>query len=103
MILYEDPKIAQYASRLKKVRLIRGLTQEQLANLADVNIKSIAAYEQNPEKLSNASVMTVQKLADSLSVDMEDIINFDTIRRRTPSNAWHSGSNYNWSNANKIS
>jgi hypothetical protein len=45
----------------------------------------------------------VQKLADSLSVDMEDIINFDTIRRRTPSNAWHSGSNYNWNNANKIS
>ena len=40
MILYEDPKIAQYTSKLKKIRIMKGLTQEQLADLSDVNIKS---------------------------------------------------------------
>ena len=79
MILYEDPKIAQYTSKLKKIRVMKGLTQEQLADLSDVNIKSIAAYEQQPEKLSNASVSTTLKLANSLGVDILDIINQETI------------------------
>ena len=79
MILYEDPKIAQYTSKWKKIRIMKGLTQEQLADLSDVNIKSIAAYEQQPEKLSNASVATTLKLANSLGVDILDIINQETI------------------------
>jgi len=79
MILYEDPKIAGFKSRLKKVRIVKGLTQEQLADLSDVNIKSIASYEQNPEKLSNASVGTIYKLADSLGCSIEDIVNKDAL------------------------
>lgn len=79
MILYEDPKIANFRSRLKKVRIIKGLTQEQLADLSGVNIKSIASYEQTPEKLSNASVGTVYKLAESLGCNVEDIINKDAL------------------------
>ena len=79
MILYEDPKLTAIKSKLKKTRISCGLTQEQLADLSNVNIKSIAAYEQNPEKLSNASVGTVYKLANSLGVEMDDLINYDTI------------------------
>lgn len=79
MILYEDPKISKYTSKLKKVRIIKGHTQESLSELADVNIKSIAAYEQNPEKLSSASVSTIYRLADALGVDIDDIINKETI------------------------
>ena len=79
MILYEDPKIAGFRSRLKKVRIVKGLTQEQLADLSDVNIKSIASYEQSPEKLSNASVGTIYKLANSLGCSIEDIVNPDAL------------------------
>ena len=79
MLLYEDPKISKYTSKLKKVRIIKGYTQESLAELADVNIKSIAAYEQNPEKLSSASVGTIYRLADALGVDIDDIVNKETI------------------------
>ena len=79
MILYEDPKIACFKSRLKKARIIKGLTQEQLADLSDVNIKSIASYEQSPEKLSNASVGTIYKLANSFGCSIEDIINPDAL------------------------
>ena len=79
MMLYEDPKIAKFKSKLKKARLIRGYTQETLAELADVNIKSIASYEQNPEKLTSASVSTVYRLADALGLDIEDILNKENL------------------------
>jgi DNA-binding XRE family transcriptional regulator len=79
MILYEDPKLQNIKSKLKKMRIIQGHTQESLAELSGVNIKSIASYEQNPSKLSAASVSTVYKLADSLGCEMDDILNKDTI------------------------
>ena len=79
MILYEDPKIAKFTSKLKKVRIMKGYTQEALAELSGVNIKSIASYEQNPEKLSSASVGTIYKLTDALGCDIEDVINKETI------------------------
>ena len=75
MILYEDPKIRNIKSKLKKARIIRGYTQESLAKLSGVNIKSIASYEQNPEKLTSASVGTVMKLADALGCEERDIVN----------------------------
>ena len=79
MILFEDPKVSKFTSKLKKVRVLRGYTQESLSELADVNIKSIAAYEQNPEKLSSASVNTVYRLADALGVEIEDLLNKETL------------------------
>ena len=75
IMLYEDPKLAKYKSKLKKARICKGFTQESLSELSGVNIKSIASYEQAPEKFSNASIATVYKLADSLGCDIEDIIN----------------------------
>jgi DNA-binding XRE family transcriptional regulator len=81
VILYEDPKLAKISSKLKKARIVSGITQSELADLSGVNIKSITSYEQNPEKLSRASIETVILLADSLGCEIEDIINEDTIRR----------------------
>ena len=81
MILYEDPKIRGIKSKLKKARMIRGYTQDVLSELSGVNIKSIASYEQNPEKLNAASVKTVIKLSNSLGCDIEDIINLEDIEK----------------------
>ena len=61
MILYEDAKISALKSNLKKARLIKGFTQEALAELSGVNIKSIASYEQNPEKLNKRIVFNIFK------------------------------------------
>lgn len=80
VILYEDPKLAKLTSNLKKVRIVKGYTQESLSDLSGVNIKSIAAYEQNPEKLSNASIATVYKLSDALGCEIDDIINKETLK-----------------------
>lgn len=75
VLLYEDPKLSKFKSRLKKARIAKGYTQESLSELSGVNIKSIAAYEQNPERLTAASLSTVKSLADSLGCDIIDILN----------------------------
>lgn len=78
-MLYEDPKLQKMNSELKKARFVSGHTQESLSESSGVNIKSIASYEQDPEKLTVASYKTVKSLADSLGVDTDDIINMETI------------------------
>ena len=80
MLLYEDPKISKFKSQLKKARVIHGYIQESLAELSGVNIKSIASYEQNPAKLSTASIGTVIRLAEALGCEVEYIINKETIK-----------------------
>ena len=79
MLLVEDPNIARYKSKLKKQRISKGYTQAPLSELSNVNIKSIAAYEQNPEKLIAASAGTVFKLANALGCEIEDIMNKEDI------------------------
>ena len=80
VMLYEDPKLAKINSKLKKARIAAGITQIELSEFSGVNIKSITSYEQNPEKLSRASLDTVWVLADSLGCEIEDIINMETVR-----------------------
>ena len=79
MLLYENSKIKKITSKLKRARTIKGYTQEELAELSGVNIKSITSYEQNPEKLSSASASTVYRLADALGIEIEDILNKETL------------------------
>ena len=79
MILYEDPKLSKIKSKLKKMRLMRQYTQESLAEISGVNIKSLASYEQDPSKLLTASAITVYKLAEALNCEMDDILNKDKI------------------------
>lgn len=81
MILYEDPRLAKINSNLKKTRMLRKLTQDELASLSGVNIKSLSAYEQQPEKLSNASISTVYKLSQALNCDVMDIINRECLEK----------------------
>jgi transcriptional regulator with XRE-family HTH domain len=80
MKLVEDPKIAKYKSNLKKMRIRKGFTQDNLSELSGVNIKSIASYEQNDNKFNTASVSTVFKLANALGCEIEDLLNKDTIK-----------------------
>ncbi len=49
MMLWEDPKLAKITSNLKNVRMLGKLCQDELSGLSGVNIKSLAAYEQQLE------------------------------------------------------
>ena len=74
MIKIDNKEINSYKSKLKRIRVSMGLTQNDLAKLSGINIKSIAAYEQNPKKINKASVESAIGLADCLCCTVEDII-----------------------------
>ena len=74
MIKIENEEIKKYKSKLKRMRVSSGMTQGELSELSGINIKSIASYEQNPEKIKKASVESVYNLADCLGCYIDDII-----------------------------
>ena len=70
----ENDKINSYKSKLKKVRESTGMTQLDLAKLTGIGIKSIASYEQHPERINKASVEKLIKMSDSLNCTIDDIV-----------------------------
>ena len=74
MIKIENKELNSYKSNLKRIRVSSGLTQYDLAALSGVNIKSISAYEQYPDRINKASVDTVYMLSESLNCSIEDLM-----------------------------
>ena len=74
MITIENKELLSYKSKLKRIRISRGLTQLELSELSGVNIKSISLYEQYPTKINKASIETISLLSDSLGCNIEDLI-----------------------------
>lgn len=70
----DNPELKEYKSKMKRLRVARGMTQTELSTLSEVNVKSIAYYEQYPEKINKASVETLLKICDSLGCEITDII-----------------------------
>ena len=60
---------------LQKIRKQVGLSQSQLAELSGVSIRMIQKYETGERNINNASAITVYKLAQTLKVNVEDLIN----------------------------
>jgi len=79
IIKTESSKLNEYKSRLKKLRVSMGFTQQDLSDLSGINIKSIASYEQSPEKINKASVETVLKLCDCLGCGIDEIIDKESL------------------------
>lgn len=61
-------------STLKLLRKKRQLTQEQLALLSGVNIRSIRSYEQGENELIKAQGEILQMLAKALDCTIEDLL-----------------------------
>lgn len=62
-------------SALKTLRQKRKLTQEQLATLSGVNIRTIRSYEQGTNELAKAQGETLLMLAKALNCTMEELLN----------------------------
>ena len=60
---------------IKKLREEKGLTQEQLAILSGVNIRTIRSYEQGTIDLAKAQGETLLMLAKALNCTVEDLLN----------------------------
>lgn len=62
-----------FGANLKKVRLAQGMTQEELANKADIAFSSVARIEAGK---INTSISTIVRLAATLKVDKKELMDF---------------------------
>ena len=62
-------------SALKIIRKKRKLTQDELALLSGVNVRSIRAYEQGKNDITKAQVDALQMLAKALDCSIEELLN----------------------------
>lgn len=65
---------ADCKTKLQFCRKRKALTQRDLAKLAQVNLRTLQAYEQGRKQINRASWDTVSRLADVLGVDPKDIL-----------------------------
>jgi len=61
--------------RIKEFRKQRGFTQEQLAELVDMEQNSISVIESGR---NFPTLVTLEKIADVLNVDISDFFNYDS-------------------------
>ncbi len=61
-------------SRLRELRLSRGLTQKQLADGAEMNIRQIQKIESGEYLMENITFRNALALADFLNIDPQELI-----------------------------
>lgn len=62
-------------SKLKEFRKMRGMTQAQLSELSGVNIGIITKVEQGISDIGNITLRNAVKLAETLQISAEDLLN----------------------------
>lgn len=62
---------------LKRLRELKGLSQQQLATLSSVNVRMIQKYEQGDKDITKASVTTVYNLARALEVSIYELMGWE--------------------------
>lgn len=65
-----------FGKRLKELRKQKGLTQETLAELCEMQTNSIGMIETGQRAVSFS---TIEKLAELFQVDYQDLFNFDNV------------------------
>ena len=71
-------------SRLKLMRIKKGMKQSELSDASGVPLKCIGNYEQLRRDINHARVDIVYRLAAALDCDMEDILELDKILKKAP-------------------
>lgn len=67
-------KVASTTTRLKKERLMKGLTSSDLADKAGVALARVQHYESGYRDINKAEAMVVYKLAEAIGCDVKDIL-----------------------------
>lgn len=61
-------------SKLKSKRMEAGLSQSQLAEKANLNVRTLQHYEQGSKIFDNARIDTILRVCLALNCKMEDVI-----------------------------
>lgn len=70
---YKVPNTAK-VSKLKLIRIKKGMKQSELSELSGVSLKCIGNYEQLRRDLNHARVDIVYRLARALNCSIEELI-----------------------------
>ena len=60
-----------FAQRLRQIRQIKGLSQEELADLADLHRTYVGSVERSER---NVSIDNMERLANALEVDITELL-----------------------------
>ena len=61
-------------TKLKRIRLIYGCSQRELAEMSGVSLRSIQMYEQRNKDINKAQAESLYCLAKALGCTMEDLL-----------------------------
>ena len=61
-------------TNLKRIRLIYGCSQRELAEMSGVSLRSIQTYEQRNKDINKAQAESLYCLAKALGCTMEDLL-----------------------------
>lgn len=61
-------------TKLKALRVASGLSQQELADAADLNVRTLQHYEQGSKIFDNARIDTILKVCKALDCTFEQII-----------------------------
>lgn len=61
-------------NKLKELRESAGISRPKLAELAEVNARTLEGYEQGKKDINGAKIKTLLKICKALSCRIEDIL-----------------------------
>lgn len=70
----QKPDQKQYKTNLQYHRNQKGLSQDALAESSGISLRTLQEYEQGRRDINKAMVKTVVAFADTLDVDIRDIM-----------------------------
>lgn len=73
-ISYKKIKERKVQTNLGMIRKVSGLSQQKLADLASVDIRSIQMYEQRKNDINKAQAITLFKMSKVLGCKVEDLL-----------------------------
>lgn len=65
---------------LQDVRISKGLSQTELANLSGVNIRTLQSYEQGLKNIDGAKLDTLLNLSSTLNCNISDILESESLK-----------------------
>ena len=70
----QDPIVIKFSGRLRKLRKEKDLTQEELAEKADISYKNLQYLESKNPTCPN--LITIKKIAKAFNIRISELLNF---------------------------
>ena len=64
-------------TNLKKTRVLKGWSRQELSEATGINIRMIQYYEQGVKDINKAEAMRVYKLAEALDCNVWELLEFE--------------------------